>query len=1729
MSNTQVRILLVNNQTNGVGSLRSVLRQEKRLQVVTASDALDCLRRIREAHGNFDVVLFDMDSGREAANLKAAKRIEAHYPHIKTIIANSGQPENGHGLKKRVASSSISNFLLTDGLAAYVEAAVERRKLQAELQQSEQERDWFRGLLGISQSITSSRDPHGVAQAIYKQLRLLIPGMDSFYIAVHDYKHDELRLILLADRGKIIRRFKERLSNEEEWGWAGSIIKNRKPIFIEDIRASENRSRLRHFNNGKSSRTYFGLPLISGEKLIGVISTQSHSPCAFSKDHQRLIQAIANQTAVAMENALLHEQESAERARVPSKLYKTISAVRTASNLQDVLNLIVANLQELFDLDTCTIGLIDSNKTKIEVVAECGIGQKVTRHLKDLPRDLVQKVLTSSELIEIPIVGRRPVLREALVRQDLKAMVILPLRGKEDLHGVITMGSSKPISLPLDERSLLKALADQAAIAIENAHLHERTRTWARQLESLSRMTLDIANQSQHEDLLRAIISMAAGLLQSPGGAVYLYSGKGEALVLEAIKGLSSNLERRQIEPGKGLIGRVLQSGKTLAVSDYRHWPHRLKILDKYNLMATVAAPIICGGERFGAIVVHDDKEGRVYTPADEKLLSHFAGHAGVAIQKARKAQKERAELIEEEKVISKVTDALTAELDYRKLLNRVTEVLRERLGYQHSALFLNDALADGLNITIEPSDPENSPRISRIERGHRKEGIIKHVADTGKALIVPDVKKETLYQPGLGCGSEIAVPLKIPTSSGTKIIGVLDVENPQVNAFGERDKRILTKVAAALAIAIETAHKTMRLQALANLGANIAGSKDLDDILNMVAREMLKACPASFCHIMLRTRDEQNILRVRAWHAAPRAEGLDWKPQKGQLCLLLTNMGLAKRVSRAGSVVFRRKKSLGYRFVNGFARHTMLKGKLDSAILIPLRGAGGKIIGTCVLGEMRKWTRASFQENIKFATALAAQAAIAVEKERGQELAFERTKTMDRLHQVGNAIAATLELDKVLQQIVEAARELLQAEVCSIFLIRRQNYLSLETSSGSSPKVSNKPIELLVTKDQGLTGHIAKLGRLFSKHGKELTDHPAVIKKGPQSHLPSRYCHSMLAIPLKRRKSKRPELLGLIKVENKLDQTGKVAPQRGFDKTDFVVLKTLASYAETALENVRLYDLARSSQTVAEVVNSTLDFEQVLKLVLTQLKGRIPFETTSLQLLRGGELKIVACEGFGKADKKKVMRLSFPVTDKKFPNYEVIKSKRPYLVSDIRATDYRHFWDEVDVYCSGNIRSWMGIPLLSGNEPIGMLSIESKVPFCYTDKHRELGVAFSRQVAPAVFNAKLYKTTQTLLNIILQITEQLDLKGVLRKLARAVVDKDGIIEADSAIIYVYDPDHDQVEQSPVCAGLSASAQSSLNSEPSLRSAVHRLLRLKRPRIRTDVRTDPLLYRDFARQNKVESVGVFPLHVANRSVGVMFVNYLSRHIFDRTEIELTTLIARKAALAIGHARKYEVARERFEIAKKAAMSLYAMSAWAHDAHKLSYKIDGNVKLLESSLNQHRRDSRVYMERIKQSLKSLFDLPTPPADLDQMQQVNLSRAYEAIRERHAAEIRRKHINIEMNLDALPDVLTNEWLLSEVFHHLTQNAVEALDNGGTIILSGYVKESTVYVRFSDKGRGIPQKVLKVLFKRRVPSHKREGSGVGLLLSKMYLNACDGDLTLKHSDQKGTSFVLNLPAVS
>jgi GAF domain-containing protein len=748
---------------------------------------------------------------------------------------------------------------------------------------------------------------------------------------------------------------------------------------------------------------------------------------------------------------------------------------------------------------------------------------------------------------------------------------------------------------------------------------------------------------------------------------------------------------------------------------------------------------------------------------------------------------------------------------------------------------------------------------------------------------------------------------------------------------------------------------------------------------------------------------------------------------------------------------------------------------------------------------------------------------------------------------QMSKAVMEPLALGEVLNLIARSGQELLSAEVCSVFMVRRAGFLSLEAVCGAKDNSFRRGLELEITKAEGggLTGYIAHRRKLFNRRGKELVNHPAVKNPGEQPHLPSKRCSSLTAVPLKRKLydkgEEAEEVIGLIKAENKKNRAGTVDPERGFDYDDTVILAALATYAETAIRNAQLFDLANVSQKVVKVASSTLNLDEVLQHVLAELRTLIPFETASIQLLEEDELRVVACEGFGEKDREKVLQLRYPL-EPKYPNSEVVKQRKPFIISDIAtSTRYQHFTTEAESYCSGHIRSWFGVPLVSGDKVIGMLSIESDLPDNYTSSHVDLAVAFAGQVVSSIENAQMYRNAsgQSLLKVvpILNIAGDLNPDILLKTIAEYAVDKkEGFIGADIAIIYLYNPETDCVDQKPVYAGSPLKYPERVQPPFTKASVVHRLIESREGRFRDNVYGDDLLDRMFVRRENVRSAAGLPLLVGNQPLGVMFINYLTPHSFTNTEKELINVFAQKAALDIQRARQYEAVNvqlqatsERLLATRNAAVYLSFMSAWAHDAAQHTYILRGDTESLLDYIPSPTPEVQAILERIKNVAEKIAELiPDAPSDLSDKRLLSVHEVIRNSVAAHEGELGAKRITVNNQFGVTQRVLANEWLLKSAFNHLVQNAIKAMPGGGTLSFAGRAMGANINIQVKDTGRGIPPEKHQYLFWQRISStDKGGGSGVGLMLTRLYLNACDGDITLEHSNENGTTFNIHLPA--
>ncbi len=180
---------------------------------------------------------------------------------------------------------------------------------------------------------------------------------------------------------------------------------------------------------------------------------------------------------------------------------------------------------------------------------------------------------------------------------------------------------------------------------------------------------------------------------------------------------------------------------------------------------------------------------------------------------------------------------------------------------------------------------------------------------------------------------------------------------------------------------------------------------------------------------------------------------------------------------------------------------------------------------------------------------------------------------------------------------------------------------------------------------------------------------------------------------------------------------------------------------AALALENARLYAAERKAhdrmarlQAATQVLSTSLDLPQVLELILSELQRVIPYDSASVQQLKGDYLEIIGGRGFPNLED--LLGIQFDTKGDGNPNRVVMRTRQPVILDNAPA-QYSDFHTEP--YAQAGIRSWLGVPLIFGDRLIGMLALDKQEAGFYTEEHARLAQAFAAQAASGIVNAQLY------------------------------------------------------------------------------------------------------------------------------------------------------------------------------------------------------------------------------------------------------------------------------------------------------------------------------------------------------------------------------------------------------
>jgi sigma-B regulation protein RsbU (phosphoserine phosphatase) len=254
--------------------------------------------------------------------------------------------------------------------------------------------------------------------------------------------------------------------------------------------------------------------------------------------------------------------------------------------------------------------------------------------------------------------------------------------------------------------------------------------------------------------------------------------------------------QKWQIPLGQGITGAAALAGKPIRVGDVHSDPRYINWID--SVRSELAVPLVYEGHSIGVLDIQSSQPD-YFTSEQQQILALLAGRLAVAIENARLFERVRSQA-DTLRVLNEIGREATSILDVEELLRRAAELAKRVIDYQILGILLFDESTGGFRQRLAVKYGQSAQGKLRVAA---TEGIVGAAAATGQPVRVPDVCADSRY---LMVNPETRSELAIPMIHQGRVVGVLDLESPQMNYFTEDHVQTLSILAANLAVALENA-----------------------------------------------------------------------------------------------------------------------------------------------------------------------------------------------------------------------------------------------------------------------------------------------------------------------------------------------------------------------------------------------------------------------------------------------------------------------------------------------------------------------------------------------------------------------------------------------------------------------------------------------------------------------------------------------------------------------------------------------------------------------------------------------------------------------------------------------------------------------------------------------------------------------------------------------------------
>ncbi len=411
-------------------------------------------------------VCYDVSSDAKYVAFDPRTKSEIAIPIIlkgKTIGVINAESEKVDAFNK-----TDEELLLT--FAETLATAIEKIQLFESTQQQTKE---IKLLYETAIATSSILDSEKLITTIYERIKELLP-LDTFVIAKKTNPDNDFVVTSAIEEGNRLYEWEGEQFSAKEGGLVGWILQNQKPLLIRDLPNAK--TPVEPIHGQRPARSWVGVPLLIRNKTIGAMSVQAFKANTFNEKHLQLLESLASQIAISMDNARLLEQTQDHLERL-SALHDIDLVINSSLDLRVTLNILLDQVVEKLKVDAAAVLLLNPKTQLLNYSAGRGFRTRtIESYQLRLGEGMSGQTTMEKHLVQALNLfenDENMAYLSILQEEGFVSFYSVPLIAKGQVKGVLDIFNRSLLSPDQEWIHFLETLAGQAAIAIDNTTLLE--------------------------------------------------------------------------------------------------------------------------------------------------------------------------------------------------------------------------------------------------------------------------------------------------------------------------------------------------------------------------------------------------------------------------------------------------------------------------------------------------------------------------------------------------------------------------------------------------------------------------------------------------------------------------------------------------------------------------------------------------------------------------------------------------------------------------------------------------------------------------------------------------------------------------------------------------------------------------------------------------------------------------------------------------------------------------------------------------------------------------------------------------------------------------------------------------------------------------------------------------------------------------------------------------------